>query len=304
MNPLTAANSSTAHRGLAGTSAPKPGQVFLAGGWTRYWTYGSEHPGPVIVAVHGFRGDHHGLEPLIAALGSYRVIVPDLPGFGKSEPFPATQHTVEAYAAWLADFVAVAAAGAEVVLLGHSFGSVIVADALARGLKATHGVLVNPIGAPALQGRRSLMSRLAVLYYRLGAKLPEQLGLALLRSPLVVRLTTRLMVTTKQRPLRRWISAQHLRYFSVFADRRVVLEAFESSVQSDVTDYAQQVRPRMLLVGGDRDDITPAAAQQRLAAMFPAAELVMLPNVGHLIHYEAPGQAAQAIRRFLAGADQ
>jgi pimeloyl-ACP methyl ester carboxylesterase len=34
-------------------------------------------------------------------------------------------------------------------------------------------------------------------------------------------------------------------------------------------------------------------------AQLPNAELVMLDHVGHLIHYEQPVRAADAVRRFL-----
>ena len=55
----------------------------------------------------------------------------------------------------------------------------------------------------------------------------------------------------------------------------------------------------ILLIGGDRDDITSPAAHHRLESLFPSAELTMIAGVGHLIHYEAPGQAADAIRTAL-----
>ena len=43
--------------------------------------------------VHGYRGDHHGLEPVIAAAADgVRIISPDLPGFGESTPLDGTGH--------------------------------------------------------------------------------------------------------------------------------------------------------------------------------------------------------------------
>jgi len=254
--------------------------------------------------VHGFRGDHHGLEPVIAYLSGHRIVAPDLPGFGESLPFPAVEHSVNAYAAWLASFVEQLPDAGEVVLLGHSFGSVIVAATLARGLPVSRAVLVNPIGAPALSGPRGILSQLALVYYRLGAALPERLGAALLRSPLIVHVMSLVMSKTKQRLLRRWIRAEHLRYFSVFANRRMVLEAFEASVGDDVSEYAARITAPVLLIGGDRDDITPVAVHRRQVSLFSTAELVMIAGVGHLIHYEAPAPAAEAIQTFLDGPDQ
>jgi pimeloyl-ACP methyl ester carboxylesterase len=265
---------------------------------TCYWTYGPDRARWTIVMVHGFRGDHHGLEPVIAYLPGCRVVAPDLPGFGQSAPFIDRTHSVAGYATWLTAFVAQLPDAPEVVL-GHSFGSVVVAAAVAQGLPAERVVLVNPIGAPALSGPRGVLSRLALLYYRLGAALPERPGSALLRSTVVVRVLSSLLSKSRVRALRAWIVSEHLRYFSVFADRRMVGEAFAASVGDDISTYAARVGAPVLLVGGDRDDITPVAVHQRLVSMFPTAELTMIAGVGHLIHYETPDQAAQIIQDFL-----
>src|SRR5699024_7878704 len=37
---------------------------------------------PQLLAVHGFRGDHHGLELIVDGLTDFDVWIPDLPGFG------------------------------------------------------------------------------------------------------------------------------------------------------------------------------------------------------------------------------
>jgi hypothetical protein len=61
---------------------------------------------------------------------------------------------------------------------GHSFGRSS-SPRPAAGLHTPRVILVNPIGAPALEGPRGVLTRLAVLYYRLGARLPQRLGDAL-----------------------------------------------------------------------------------------------------------------------------
>lgn len=58
----------------------------LAGGTTELWVYGPPDADTTIILVHGFRGDHHGLEPIVAQLPRYRTILSDLPGFGESTP--------------------------------------------------------------------------------------------------------------------------------------------------------------------------------------------------------------------------
>lgn len=273
----------------------------VLGSETHYWEYGTAVPGaPTIVLVHGFRGDHHGLEPVVAQLPGTHIISPDLPGFGASTPLRVVSHDINGYAAWLHTFVRSLELAGPVVILGHSFGSIVSSAALAGGLEADAVILVNPIAAPALAGPRGIMTRLAVFYYWAAAKLPEKLGFALLRSKLIVRVMSVTMAKTTDKSLLRWIHEEHDRYFSAFSNRSVVLEAFRASVSHDVSEYATVIEPRTLLIAADRDDITPVAAQYTLQKLFPAAQLHVINGVGHLIHYEKPAEAAEQIRTLLA----
>lgn len=272
-------------------------EVPVRGGVTAYWEYGPTDAETTVVAVHGFRGEHHGLEPVLAYLPEVRVIAPDLPGFGESAPLPGRTHDLDEYAAWLTDFTAAVAPGA--VILGHSFGSIVTAAAVAGGLATPRMILLNPIGAPALEGPKGLMTRLAVLYYALGARLPERLGTALLRNRVIVRVMSITMAKTKDASLRRFIHDQHDTYFSRFFDRDVLRDAFVASVSHDVREFASDIDVPTLLVAAERDDITPIEAERTLAALFDDATLVEIAHVGHLIHYETPAEAAGAVRRFL-----
>ena len=276
-------------------------EVEVLGGTTSYWVYGPADAGVTIVAVHGFRGEHHGLEPVVAHLPQVRVISPDLPGFGETAPVPGRRHDLDLYAQWLTGFVAATAPGA--VILGHSFGSIVVSAAVAGGLATPRVILVNPIGAPALEGPRGILTRLAVFYYWAGARLPRRLGEALLRNGLIVRVMSESMAKTKDPELRRFVHDQHDTYFSRFADRDVLHDAFLASVSNDVRQFAHRIAQPTLLVAAVRDDITPIEAERRLVAMFTDAQLVEIPDVGHLIHYETPAPAAEAITRFLAPSD-
>jgi pimeloyl-ACP methyl ester carboxylesterase len=278
-------------------------ELSVLGSTTHYWEYGSADAQVTVVMVHGFRGDHHGLEPVIAQLPGLHLISPDLPGFGESDPLTVT-HDIAGYATWLLAFVAALEPAGRVVILGHSFGSIIVAAAAADraaddALVPSDVILINPIAAPALKGPRGVMTRLAVFYYWLGAVLPEKLGFALLRNRLVVRVMSVTMAKTDDKLLRRWIHNQHDRYFSAFSDRGVVLEAFRASVSNDVSEFAASIPFRTLLIAAEKDDITPVSAQRRLVSQFPDAELEIIDGVGHLIHYEVPAKAASHIVRFL-----
>ncbi len=278
----------------------------VQGSDTHYWVYGSDEADTTLIVVHGYRGEHHGLEPVIAQLlGSgarVRVISPDLPGFGHSTALGFTAHDIDGYAAWLTAFVESLRLDGTAVILGHSFGSIVVSAAIARGLVTPRLILVNPIAAPALSGPNGFMSRVTLGYYRLARALPARIGARLLSNWLIVRGMSLILVETRDAQLRRWIHSQHHSYFSRYANRDSVVEGFEASISNDVSMFASDITVPTLLIAAERDPISTVAAQRRIQQLFPNARLVVLGGVGHLVHYEKPREAAEAIAAFLAEA--
>ncbi|MBS4946852.1 MAG: alpha/beta fold hydrolase, partial [Rothia mucilaginosa] len=146
---------------------------------TRYWQYGEgmgsgsfpEGCYPVLL-IHGFRGDHHGLEIianyLLKLIPNVSIISPDLPGFGRSGDLPESapgEDSIDAYVAWLQDFVErTNPLGLPLHVVGHSFGSIVTsAFAAAHPNSLALLSLINPISEPALEGSQRVASRLASL---------------------------------------------------------------------------------------------------------------------------------------------
>ncbi len=275
-------------------------EIPLLGGITRYWVYGDPQAKTTVVIAHGYRGEHHGLEPVIAQLPGVRWISPDLPGFGESTPLTEVPHSIEGYARWLIAFFDALGLSGTGIALGHSFGSIIFSQAIVLGLATPKLILINPIAISGLNGPKPLATRLTVLYYRLAGRLPESVGSFLLKRWLIVHFMSVTLAKTRDKALRRWIHSEHHTYFNRFASRDVVVEAFEASISADVSDFAAQIEAPTLLIAAELDDITPVAAQYDLEKLFPHATLRVLHDVGHLVHYEVPVIAAGAIRDFLA----
>lgn len=247
-----------------------------------------------MVLIHGFRGDHHGLELIAHQLPDFHVIVPDLPGFGESDPLLDTRHDLSALGAWLQQFI-LALNVDDYTLVGHSFGTLVVAAALSLDLSPNRVVLINPISAPALEGPKGILSKVAHLYYLSAKSLPSSLGNALLKNRIMVRSMSEVMAKTKDKQLRAWIHEQHALYFSNFANRDALLEMFEASISATVPQYAENFTMHTLIVAGEIDDITPLAEQLRLATTLADSKIVVAEGVGHLTHYEAPMLVASAI---------
>ncbi len=271
----------------------------MLGSTTHYWVYGDPNATRTIVVTHGYRGEHHGLEPVVAQLPEYRFISPDLPAFGESTPLTEVPHSIDGYAAWLEAFVEELGLRGTAIILGHSFGTIVSSAALAAGLAAPALILINPIAISGLKGPRPIATGLTVFYYWAATKLPKRLGYALLHNWLVVQFMSVSLVKTKDKSLRKWIHREHHTYFSRFYDRDSVVEAFDASVSADVSQFAEKITVPTLLVAAELDDITPVSAQYDLQRALPDARLRVLGGVGHLIHYEEPIQAAEAIKDFV-----
>jgi pimeloyl-ACP methyl ester carboxylesterase len=251
-----------------------------------------------IILIHGFRGTHHGLELIAKHLEGFTAIIPDLPGFAEGDTLP--RYDLDSYVTWLAQFIKHQNLQHPPILLGHSFGSIISAAYAAKYQGTIEKlILVNPIGAPALEGPRGVMTKLAVFYYWLGTKLPGTLSHKWLSSTMVVDIMSKTMTKTKDKALRAYIDDQHRQYFSLFHTSQSVSEAFSTSVNNSVRDFAKKITTPTLLIAGTKDDITPLAKQKELSQLFPHATLAVIEHVGHLTHYETPDQVASFVEDFV-----
>ena len=270
----------------------------IDGNLSVYYEYPSiGHSDKTLVMIHGYRGNHRGLQAIAAGLTKYRVIIPDLPGFGESGPLKTT-HSIQAYSDWLHKFLGVLQLTEKAHLMGHSFGSLVV------GFYSTQHTpisvsLVNPVSSPALEGQRAALTNLTKLYYSLASALPNALGQWLLRSKLAVMVMSVVMAKTKQRTLRRWIHRQHLSNFSDFATVEVATEGYEASISMDLSKLAGLISSPVLVVAATLDDITDIESQRRVSELYPNSTYREIQGVGHLVHYEAPDQAARFITEFL-----
>lgn len=259
-------------------------QVTVRGSRTTVFAYGNE-TGPTVLAVHGFRGTHHGLEPLAHALAAfgYRVLVPDLPGAGESTEMWGA-HDAITYGTWLRDLAEELSGSA--ILLGHSFGSVIVASAIAQGAPYTSAVLVNPILTSPLAGPRRIATAATRAYYALAGRLPRRLGRRLLASRLIAGIGGAIMSSTSDYGQRKWIRNEHRRHAGSFSSREIVIESFIASTTTTIMDFADQISRPVLLCGAGRDPLTPASACTVDATGIRSGTFHVFPNRGHLLPFE------------------
>lgn len=296
----------------------------------------SQAPARRLLLIHGFRGDHHGMALIVDALPEFEVFVPDLAGFGATPPLRRAagaaagalpdqqvlaEHTLGAYARFVEALAEALELGAADVLVGHSFGSIIVAAHAAQTGPTAHAAQTSP-ATHSPQPRRwaglalfapisndiftgSLLPGAAAvdLYYRASRWLPERAAQALLRSSLAQAVTNVSMIVTRDPDQVAYIRDQHRQHFSGYADPHTLLQAYWASSRHTVTEFADRLELPVLLAPGAQDQLSTPAGQRRLRRMIPGAHTEVLCETGHLLHYEKPAQAARALRRFISSLD-
>lgn len=267
---------------------------------TYYWIYGEKTDKPDIIMIHGFRGTHHGLELITKNIKNHRVIIPDLPGFGETKPLKNKKHTIDTYAEWLNGFIKDLDLEQKPILMGHSFGSIIVSHFVSKHNNQVKAlVLENPITEPALKGPKAIFTRLAVIYYWLGFNLPKKLGHELLSSSFVINIMSLIMTKTKNPKIKKYTKDQHLKHFNSFYDRQFLKEAFDASINNNVKEIATKIELPTLIIAGEKDDVTSLKYQIKLSNKIKNSKLEIIKNSGHLTHYEDPKRVANAIESFV-----
>lgn len=237
-------------------------------------TAGDTDAVPVLM-LHGWGANIDLVWPLaqrLVTLG-YRVLVPDMPGFGVSDPPPAAW-TVQAYAQWVLAYAD--HHGLERFhLFGHSFGG-----RLGLILGADHSERIQAIvlaDAAGIRTQAPMMARARLAVYKGMRDGLTRVGLGALSDR-----------------LRGWYNG---RYGSVDFQSAsgVMRETFVKVVNADLREYAARVGCPTLLVWGEEDADTPLWQGQMLEQLIPDAGLVVLPGAGHYSYLEHPAQVAQAM---------
>ncbi len=268
-------------------------RVLVGGAEASVFEYGTKG-NPTVLAIHGFRGTHFGLEPLareLVALG-YRVFVPDLPGCGATDPLPGV-HDIEGLGRWVRQLSSIL--GFPNILCGHSLGSVIVSAAVAQGVQHSGAVLINPIANPPQNGSHKGMIALTKFYYWAAAKTANSVSNFLLGNKIIAAVSGRIMVKTKNRVLRKWIVQEHIRRAASFNSKDAALETYRASIAGNVHAFSEYFHNPTLVIGGALDNISPIEEQENLAAELPDCVFYSLPSTGHLVPYEEPQETAELI---------
>jgi pimeloyl-ACP methyl ester carboxylesterase len=270
----------------------KPLLVTLGTSHIAYDQYGDGRTSLLLLhGIPGWRGNWAGVAALLGP--GYRVVVPDLMGFGESGPAPGENHAA-----------------------GQSRALAHLLDAL--GLESVHLAgfdFGGPIAVTLLRDHPSRVRSLALLATNVFPDTPVPLPLRIARVPIAGEVAFRIMMgRTGQRML--WIPATRNRRAFPWSRYRRVLQ-FPRGVASTREIFLQSLRhldrlycpiaehlPRITVpatvMWGTADPFFPVSVGRRTAAAIPGARYVEIPNCGHFVPEEQPDLVARELAR-LAG---
>jgi len=260
--------------------------IVVAGTRLRYVETGT---GPSVVLIHGFGASiyswHRTIEPLAAA--GFHVVAFDAKGFGFSDK-PAHGYSNGDYARLVLTLID-SLHLPDAVLVGHSMGGAIAAEAALRGPSRVRGlVLVDAAGLGTRGG----------------------LGVHAARGPVVGPLAASLRS--------RWVTEQVLR--STYADPSKVTAGDVDQYYAAVAepDFGRALRGVLrefrfdalrgrlaaievpcLVVWGDHDRLIPERLGRELAHDLLRSAFIEVPRAGHDVPEEAPEAFNQLLIAFL-----
>lgn len=275
---------------------PKPGRVRADGIDTFYLEAGRGEP---VILLHGLGSTNSGMLPTLDDLArDYRVIAPDLPGFGESSK-PLCAYDAPFFARWLLAFLDELGIQ-RAHLVGNSMGGRI---ALELALRAPERVDRLALLAPAVALRRLRQFVPLVRLLR-----PELAAVPMLTHRTFVMGVIERFFADPRRIDRAWLEAGADEFMRVFSGARGRI-AFFSALREIYLDAPwgpsgfwarlEQLACPTLFIWGDRDLLVPAKFARHAARAVPHAETVVMKDAGHVPHFEHPRETHRLIRTFL-----
>jgi len=256
---------------------------------------------PVFILLHGFGASLFSWREVMAPFSRFGTVIAfDRPAFGLTErPLPGQWQGESPYSAesqvrltlGLMDKLDVPRA----ILVGNSAGGTI---AMLTTLRAPERVQALILVSPAVYGGGGAPS-----WVRLLSDLPQvrRAGPLLVRS-LVARLEASLPSAWHDPgKITPEVLAGYKKPLQVDNWDRAFLEFVLAGRRQDLEQQLDRFTLPVLVVTGDDDRWVPTAQSVRLSQELPDAQLVVIPNCGHVSHEECPQEFMAAVTDFMEG---
>jgi pimeloyl-ACP methyl ester carboxylesterase len=240
---------------------------------------------PVVVFIHGAQQDHTcwTLQSRWFAHHGFSVLVPDLPGHGKSDGEPLA--SVEAIAGWVVAMLD-ALGVPQASIIGHSMGSLVTLElAVSHAARVKQAVLIGtslpmPVAPALLDAARDNEPKAAAMINTWSYSASGQIGGNTVPGLWLLGVNERLMA--RQKP-------------GVFHVDLAACNAYTRTLES-----LSAITAPVLIVAGSQDKMTSPKLAKAVQAAIPGARLVSIEGSGHALMAERPDAVLDALIDFLA----
>jgi pimeloyl-ACP methyl ester carboxylesterase len=257
-------------------------------GETWHYLDGGPTEAPVVLLLHGFSADKDNWTRFSKKLtDQYRVIAPDLPGFGESARHFERDYSVSAQSDWLHDFAAALKLD-RFHLGGNSMGGFIAAFYAYRYSSQVESlVLINNAGitspnASEMQlalerGENPLLTSSAEDFDRL-------LGFVSYKQPFVPW------------PAKGVLARQS---FEDSAFNRRIFDSYKNARAFGLEPILADIKQPVLIIWGEFDRVLDVSSIDVMRPLLPQAKVVIMQDTGHIPMLERPQETAAHYLEFL-----
>jgi 3-oxoadipate enol-lactonase len=241
--------------------------------------------GPPLVLLHSLLSDRASFDRVVPALAkSFRVIVPELPGFGQS---PAIDGGLAAIADRMAEAVKDCAGGDNITVLGNGYGGFVALQMAIRHPDLASRLVLADCGAAFSEPGREAFRNMAAAAASKGLSAITDVAMRRLFAPEFQEKNPDLMRNRREAFLRTSPAVFHAACLAL--------------ADLDLRPQLQKVAVPVLVLVGEHDEATPPPMSRELAAGLPDARLVVLPGCAHVPQLQSPEIFLEALNIFLNG---
>lgn len=262
-----------------------------------YYEAGRE--GPPIILLHGFGASAYTWRHLIPALAAqHRVFTIELKGFGLSDKPLDDRYAVADQADLVAGFIRQQNLR-DLVLIGHSMGGAVtlmtyfkVRDDVPPRVKKL--VLIDSAGYPQKLPWFIWLAKVPGLNHAMGK---------LLSPRFAATLVLRKCYYNNDK-----ITEEQINTYAYYGSLPGAAEAVsrtaaqlvpnDKEMQALIAQY-KTIKVPVLIIWGKQDEVTPLEVGQKFQRDIPGAQLVVIPQCGHIPLEEEPEETRKAIMEFL-----
>jgi 3-oxoadipate enol-lactonase len=242
--------------------------------------------GPPFVLLHSLLSDRASFDAIVPELSkTFRVIVPELPGFGASE---AVSGGLAAVADRMAGAIDDCADGEDVIVLGNGYGGFVALQMAIRHPNIAAKLILADCGAAFSEPGREAFRNMAAASKAKGLPAITDVAMRRLFAIEFQEANPDLMRDRREAFLR--------------TDPEVFRAACEALAELDLRPQLGQVKVPVLVLVGEHDEATPPPMSHEIAAGLPQARLKIISGCAHVPQLQAPAAFLTAIGDFLSPA--